>query len=181
MRISTFFGNRGVLWPQLPVIDSIKLHASMYDLGKKTFQSRLEELSHVLNIEDLLDRPARTLSLGQSIRCNLAAKLIHGPEFILLDEPTIGLDLEAKDHLRSYLKKLTEDRSRTVLITSHDMGDIENLCDRVVLLDRGEKVLDTTVQSLKEMHLKTRTVVEIDVPLEHVMRQIYSEMRARRA
>ncbi|MBM3534649.1 MAG: ATP-binding cassette domain-containing protein [Alphaproteobacteria bacterium] len=141
-RIGILFGQRSQLWYHLPVRDSLRLIARIYGLERHPAEARLSRLAKTLAIEALLDRPVSQLSLGQRLRCEIAAALMHAPPILLLDEPTIGLDVSAKASLRDHLIELSAEEGTTILLTSHDTGDIERICERALVIDRGLLLLD---------------------------------------
>lgn len=147
--IGTVFGQKSQLWFHLPPRDSFELLGSIYDVPKEKLKKRVDYLTEVMEIEDLMDIPVRKLSLGQRIRCEIAASLIHSPEIMFLDEPTIGLDVIAKKNLRNLIKKINQEEKTTIFLTSHDMGDIEKLCKRMIIINCGTILLDDDVKNLK--------------------------------
>ena len=147
--IGTVFGQKSQLWFHLPPIDSFKLLGSIYDVPDMELKKRIDYLVEMMEIKDLLDIPVRKLSLGQRIKCEIAASLLHKPQVIFLDEPTIGLDVIAKKNLRSLIKRINEEEKTTIFLTSHDMGDIEKLCKRMIIINCGSILLDENVKSLK--------------------------------
>ncbi len=159
MHIGIVFGQRSQLWYHLPVRASLELIAAIYAINAETYRSRLARLAGSFEIMDLLDRPVAQLSLGQSIRAEIVAALLHAPRLLLLDEPTIGLDITAKAALRDHLNALSREDGTTVLLTSHDTGDIERICERVILIDHGRLLIDLPLERLRREFLKTRTVV----------------------
>jgi ABC-2 type transport system ATP-binding protein len=148
-KIGSVFGQKSQLWFHLPPMDSFQLLGSIYDLQSKELQGRIDYLSGMMEIKELMDIPVRKLSLGQRIKCEIAASLLHSPKVIFLDEPTIGLDVIAKKNLRSLIKRINEEEKTTIFLTSHDMGDIEKLCKRMVIINCGSILLDENVKSLK--------------------------------
>jgi ABC-2 type transport system ATP-binding protein len=157
--IGIVFGQRSQLWYHLPVRASLDLIAAIYSIDPSAYRSRLARLSESFEVVDLLDRPVAQLSLGQRIRAEIVAASLHAPKILLLDEPTIGLDVTAKAALRDHLNTLSREEGTTVLLTSHDTGDIERICERVVLIDHGRLLLDMPLERLRRDFLKTRTVV----------------------
>lgn len=157
--IGIVFGQRSQLWAALPVIESFHSLRVIYDVPKAAFTARLDDLAQRLAIEDFLHQPARSLSLGQRMRCEIAAALIHGPKVLFLDEPTIGLDVEAKAVLRDYLKTLNTANGTTIILTSHDTGDIEDICERVIMIDHGRKLMDQPLQQLLQSFDTGRRIV----------------------
>jgi ABC-2 type transport system ATP-binding protein len=159
MEIGIVFGQRSQLWYHLPVRASLDLIAAIYSIDDGAYRERLARLAESFEIIDLLDRPVAQLSLGQRIRAEIVAASLHAPKILLLDEPTIGLDVTAKAALRDHLNALSREEGTTVLLTSHDTGDIERICERVVLIDHGRLLLDLPLERLRRDFLKTRTVV----------------------
>lgn len=157
-RIGCVFGQRSQLWYHLPVLETFRLLATVYDVPAAGLRERLDELIELFELEALLAQPVRSLSLGQRMRCEIAASLLHRPEAVFLDEPTIGLDVVARARIRELLLRLNERDGTTLFLTSHDAGDIEEVCDRVLLIDHGTVVLDTSVRKLKAEHLRVKRV-----------------------
>ncbi|MDR2482967.1 MAG: ATP-binding cassette domain-containing protein [Treponema sp.] len=147
--IGVVFGQRSQLWWDVPVIDSFELIRDIYRVDALEYRRNLDELSALLGLTELLKTPARNLSLGQRMRCELAASLLHSPRTLFLDEPTIGLDAVSKIAVRSFIKKLNAGRGTTVILTTHDMQDIEALTERILLIGRGRILLDGSLRELK--------------------------------
>lgn len=170
--IGIVFGQRTQLWPHLAVRASYGLLGKVYDVPDDIYETRLGQLTEIFQIAHLLDRPARSLSLGQRMRAEIAASLLHGPKVLFLDEPTIGLDVTAKALLRDHLKALSEEDDLTLLLTSHDTGDIEEITERVILINHGEKLIDQPVQDLRAQYLHHKLISlateEPEPRLEHV-------------
>jgi ABC-2 type transport system ATP-binding protein len=148
--IGAVFGNRTTLWWDLPVIDSLELLQPMYEIAEKRFKSNLAEFNKLLDLEPFLNTPVRSLSLGQRMRADLCAALLHEPRLLFLDEPTIGLDVVAKEHIRQFVMHVNRERGVTVLLTTHDLLDVERLCERVMILDHGRLLYDGTLSVLNE-------------------------------
>lgn len=148
--IGVVFGQRSQLWWDLGVIESFHLLRKVYRVPADEFKKRLDELVQRLDLADILNRPVRKLSLGQRMRCELAASLLHNPSIVFLDEPTIGLDIVVKSEIRDFLKELNQKYETTILLTTHDLQDIEALCSRVIMLDDGQIIYDGGLQQLKE-------------------------------
>lgn len=140
--IGVVFGQRTQLWWDIPVVESLRMLGDIYDVPAEEFRRTFDELSDVLELGPLLNVPARQLSLGQRMRCDLAASLIHSPRVLYLDEPTIGLDVSVKARFREFIKYMHRDRGLTVMLTSHDIGDIEELCPRMIMIDKGKIIYD---------------------------------------
>ena len=165
--IGSVFGQRSQLWYHLPPRDSFDLLAAIFELPRAGYRARMHYLVEVFELEELLDIPVRKLSLGQRMRCEIAGGLLHGPRVLFLDEPTIGLDVVAKLKIRDLIKKLNQEEGLTVFLTSHDAGDIEELCRRVIVINHGTLVLDTSVSRLKRHFLKTKIVdAKLEEPLQ---------------
>lgn len=165
--IGLVFGQRSHLWQHLPVEDSFDLLGKIYDLAPDAYRAQRDKLVGVFGLAQLLPQQASTLSLGQRMRCDLAAALLHRPSVLFLDEPTIGLDVTAKALLRDHLNALAREFETTLLLTSHDTDDVERVCDRVLLIDQGHKLLDTSLAELRANYtgFKTlRLVTEEEAP-----------------
>ena len=158
-RIGVVFGQRTTLWWDLPLRDSFALLQKIYKVPMDRFRQNLARYVELLDLGDLLDTPVRQLSLGQRMRGDIAAALLHDPEVLFLDEPTIGLDVVSKGRLREFLRALNAERGTTLLLTTHDLQDIEALCDRVVVIDHGTAVFDGPLAELHRQGGSTRTLV----------------------
>jgi ABC-2 type transport system ATP-binding protein len=156
--IGVVFGQRTQLWWDIAVIESFKLLRRIYDVSQRDFDERMERFNEVLNIRDYLYTPVRKLSLGERMRCDLAAALLHNPPLLFLDEPTIGLDVVAKDRIRHFLHAVNRDFRTTILLTTHDLDDIEELCRRIMIIDHGRVLYDGPLDRLKEQLLRTKQV-----------------------
>lgn len=157
-QIGTVFGQRPQLWYHLPAIDTFLLFGKIYELDDRETQKRIDFLAEAFEIRDLLETPVRKLSLGQRMRCEVAASLLHRPKLILLDEPSIGLDVVAKQHIRDAIRRMNQEEGVGVLLTSHDAGDLEALCKRVIIVNHGQIVYEDKVSILKRKHLTTKLV-----------------------
>jgi len=156
--IGTVFGQRPQLWYHLPAIDTLTLFGKIYEMEDRETRSRIAELAEAFEITDLLETPVRKLSLGQRMRCEVAASLLHKPELLLLDEPSIGLDVVAKQHIRDALRDMAKKENVGVLLTSHDAGDLEALCKRVIIINHGQIVYEDKVSTLKRSFLTSKLV-----------------------
>jgi ABC-2 type transport system ATP-binding protein len=156
--IGIVFGQRSQLWWQLPARASFDLLGRIYGVDRTVFRKRLARLIEGFAIGGFIDRPVSQLSLGQRLRCEIAGALIHGPSILLLDEPTIGLDVTGKALLRDHLDTMSREAGTTVLLTSHDTGDIERICERVIVIDHGSLLMDLPIVRLKRDFLRHRTV-----------------------
>ncbi len=165
-RIGVVFGQRTQLWWDLPLIDSLRLLRHLYRVPEARHGANLARLSAMLDLEPFLETPVRQLSLGQRMRGDLAAALLHDPELLYLDEPTIGLDVVAKARIREFLLALNRERNATVLLTTHDMDDVETLCPRLVIIDHGRKLYDGTVADIRARFGGERALVATLDPAE---------------
>ena len=156
--IGVVFGQRMQLWWDVPILDSYRLLKDIYRIPEEVYQKRLKELTEALNLGDLLRTPLRQMSLGQRMRSELCGSLLHQPEMLFLDEPTIGLDAVSKLALRDFLKWENREHRTTILLTTHDMEDIAALCPRVMVLGHGRKLYDGSLQNLLHQYDRTRTV-----------------------
>lgn len=150
--IGVVFGQRSQLSWDIPAEDTFDLLKDIYDLSDKEYQKTKTELVNLLNIQEVMKQPVRSLSLGQRMRCEIAASLLHKPKILFLDEPTIGLDAESKKIVRDFIKKLNKNHKTTVILTTHDMTDIEALAKRIILIGKGELLYDGTISNLKKKY-----------------------------
>lgn len=156
--IGTVFGQRGQLWYHLPPIDTYTLFARIYGISEHEFQQRLQFLIETFEIGDLLNTPVRKLSLGQRMRCEIAGALVHKPKILFLDEPTIGLDIIAKQQVRDAIHYLNQEENVTIFLTSHDAGDIETLTKRTIIINHGTIIFDDATETLKKYYLTTKVI-----------------------
>ncbi len=156
--IGTVFGQKEQLWTHLTPYDNFKFFGAIYDIPEEVVERKIQELKEVFELEEFLNTPVRNLSLGQRIRCEIVASLIHEPKILFLDEPTIGLDPVVKENIRSLIKRMNKEYKTTIFLTSHDVGDIEKLCKRVIIINHGELVLDDTMENLKYHYLNKKMV-----------------------
>ena len=159
-KIGTVFGQKEQLWTHLTPYDNFKFFGAIYDLKDYEVEKRIKELNDTLELDDFINTPVRNLSLGQRIRCEIAASLIHKPEILFLDEPTIGLDPVVKENIRVLIKRMNKEFGTTIFLTSHDVGDIEKLCKRVIIINDGKVVLDDSMENLK-YHYLNKKIVEV--------------------
>lgn len=157
-QIGTVFGQRPQLWYHLPAIDTFHLFGKIYEVDDRVIKERIGFLSEAFELTDLLETPVRKLSLGQRMRCEVAASLLHKPRLLLLDEPSIGLDVVAKQRIRDTIKRMNELEQIGVLLTSHDAGDIEALCKRVIIVNHGQIVYQDRVSALKRNFLTDKQI-----------------------
>jgi len=169
-RIGVVFGQRVQLWWDLPLRDSFELLRHVYRVSQQRYRENLERFTDLLGLEPFLGTPVRQLSLGQRIRGELTAALLHDPEVVFLDEPTIGLDVVGKQRVRQFLVELNQERGVTVVLTTHDLGDIERMCSRLVVIDHGRVIWDGGIEELRRRYGRERTLVvdleEPEPPLE---------------
>lgn len=157
-QIGTVFGQKEQLWVHLSAYDNFMFFGSIYDIPKKELTERINELAKVFEITKYINQPVKSLSLGQRMKCEMVASLIHNPKMLFFDEPTIGLDPIAKETLRNLIKKINKEFGTTILFTSHDVGDIEELCKRVIIINDGQIVLDDSMKNLKYHYLNKKIV-----------------------
>lgn len=157
--IGVVFGQRTQLWWDLPLSESFTILKEIYNVSEEDYAERMEFLNRVLGLEEFFSQPVRNLSLGQRMRADLGAALLHNPSVLYLDEPTIGLDLVVKDNIRAAIREINEKYHTTVVLTTHDIGDIEELCSRILIIDHGKLIYDGTLTDLKERYGTMRKVV----------------------
>lgn len=152
--IGAVFGQKTQLWWDLPVIESFRLIKKMFKIPENEYRKNLKRFTEILDLEDLLDKQVKNLSLGQKMRCEIAATFLHNPKIVYLDEPTIGLDVFVKENIRKFIKEINKEKKTTVILTTHDLKDIEDVCDRIILLDRGQIIYDGEKQKFKDIYGK---------------------------
>ncbi len=160
-KIGCMFGQKSSLWMHLPAVDTYRLYGAMYDIPKEELDKRIKEVSKMFDIEEIINIPIRKLSLGQRMICEIAGIMLHKPEILFLDEPTIGLDIVVKEKVRNAILKINKEKNTTIFLTSHDLGDIEKLCERIIIIDKGRIIKDETLESLKKDYLKERFITII--------------------
>ena len=175
-QIGVVFGQRSQLWWDIPVIDSFELLKEIYSVSTLRYKNKLEELSELLQLQELLKTPTRQLSLGQRMRCEIAASLLHEPRLLFLDEPTIGLDAVSKLAVRDFIKKLNQEQKTTVILTTHDMQDIEAIAERVILIGKGKILLDGTLTDLREASAMQEESAGNSANLDQVVANLYRKM-----
>lgn len=156
--IGVVFGQRSQLWWDVPVIDSLELIRDIYKVEQISYRRTLDELTSLLDLTELLRTPARQLSLGQRMRCEIAASLLHEPKVLFLDEPTIGLDAISKHAVRDFIRKINQEKKTTVILTTHDMQDVEALSERIILIGKGQILLDGNLSELKKRYGTMKTI-----------------------
>jgi len=178
LRIGVVFGQRSVLCWDIPVIESFKLFKDMYHIPEKAYRENMEIFSDILNLSEFIDKPPRLLSLGQRMKADLAAALLHNPEILFLDEPTIGIDILAKAKIRDFIHKMNQERNTTIILTTHDISDIEALCSKMIILDKGTLLYNGTLQELKNSYRNSYQAelyqyTTIENNLEDIIKHIY--------
>ena len=160
-KIGVVFGQRSQLWWDIPAIDTFDLLKDIYDINEEEYHRTKEDLINKLNLKDIINVPVRQLSLGQRMRCEIAASLLHSPEILFLDEPTIGLDAISKQIVRDFIKKLNKEKKVTVILTTHDMSDIEALAKRIILIGKGKVLYDGSLRKLKNKYDNNKYITVI--------------------
>lgn len=160
--IGVVFGQRTQLWWDLPLTETYSVLKEIYMIDESKFKDRMEFLNEVLDLQEFIKSPVRTLSLGQRMRADIAASMLHSPKVLFLDEPTIGLDVVVKDNIRKAIAKINKQDKTTIILTTHDLNDIETLCERIVMIDKGKMVYDGSLMKMKNTYGKIR---EVDVSL----------------
>lgn len=157
-KISLVMGQKNQLWMDLPAYDSFVLNKEIYEIEENDFKQKVDELIDLLNLGKIVNIPVRKLSLGQKMKCELVAALLHSPKVVFLDEPTIGLDVVMQKRLRSFFKEYNNEYETTVILTSHNMDDVKELCKRVIIIDDGKIMYDGSIKSLINQHVKYKTI-----------------------
>ncbi len=167
--IGVVFGQRSQLRWDLPVIESFELHRRLYDLPNPLYRQQMELFASILGLGHLLTKNARSLSLGQKMLCNMALSLLHKPPIVYLDEPTIGLDIVVKENIRNFFVHMNREHGVSIILTSHDLEDVEKLCRRIIVIDKGQMLFDGSLEKLKNIYGKTRTMtLELAHPPQHL-------------
>lgn len=168
-KIGCMFGQKSSLWMHLPAIDTYKLYGAMYDIEPKELDKRIDEIIKMFDLQEIIHMPVRKLSLGQRMICEIGAIMLHKPEILFLDEPTIGLDIVVKEKVRNAILKVNKTQNTTIFLTSHDLGDIEKICERIVIIDNGRIIKDESIENLKSEYLQERYVTLVyDENIENV-------------
>ncbi|MBS4195234.1 ABC transporter ATP-binding protein [Lederbergia citri] len=157
-KIGVVFGQRTQLWWDLPVIESFSLLKDIYEIPDDIYQENLNRFKDLLGLDEFLHLSARKISLGQRMRADLAAALLHNPKIVYLDEPTIGLDIAVKERIRTFIKEINREKGTTIILTTHDLDDIEDICERLVIIDQGRVIYDGELQAVKDAFVKERTI-----------------------
>ena len=161
--IGVVFGQKHQLYWDLPAIDTFWLHQKIYDIPKEEFQKRLDRMIEILDMEKIIKVPVRDLSLGERMKCQIVSALLHNPEIVFLDEPTIGLDVVAKERFRDFIIEINEKNKTTFIVTTHDMGDIEKLCKRIIIINHGLIIYDDLLEKIKKFYINKKI---FDIKLE---------------
>ncbi|WP_243096550.1 ABC transporter ATP-binding protein [Streptococcus dysgalactiae] len=170
--IGVVFGQRTQLWWDLALQETYAVLKEIYDVPEKDFRKRMDFLNEVLELNEFIKDPVRTLSLGQRMRADIAASLLHNPKVLFLDEPTIGLDVSVKDNIRRAITQINQEEETTILLTTHDLSDIEQLCDRIIMIDKGQEIFDGTVTQLKQTFGKMKSLsFELEAEQEEIVSQ----------
>ena len=159
MDVGVVFGQRTQLWWDLPLSETFSLLKDIYVVSDKDYQERMKFLNEILGLEEFMLSPVRTLSLGQRMRADLAASLLHNPKILYLDEPTIGLDVVVKENVRRAIKEINKNYGTTIILTTHDLSDIEELCNRIIIIDNGTKIYDGSLNEIKEKYGYMTTII----------------------
>lgn len=158
-RIALVMGNKSQLWWELPAIETFKLNKEIYEVSDEKFEEVVMEMVELLEIEEVVNIPVRKLSLGERMKCEIVASLIHTPELLFLDEPTLGLDVVSQQRLRDFLREYNKRYKASIVVTSHNMEDIKDLCKRVIIIDKGKKIYDGKVDDLAKNFVKNKEIV----------------------
>jgi ABC-2 type transport system ATP-binding protein len=157
-KIGAVFGQRTQLWWDIPIVESFSLLKDIYNISQEQYKHNLDTFIELLGLDEFLHLSARKLSLGQRMRADLAAALLHNPKMVYLDEPTIGLDVAVKQKIREFVKAINREHGTTIMLTTHDLGDIEDICKRLVIIDRGQIIYDGTLESVKDRFARERVI-----------------------
>ncbi len=165
LRIGTVFGQKSVLCWDIPVLDTLKLFKDMYCVSDSVYRENMEMFNEILGLNEFINQPPRLLSLGQRMKADLAASLLHNPDVLFLDEPTIGIDVLSKERIRNFILEVNKERRTTIILTTHDVSDIETLCEKILIIDNGNLLYDGTLTELKGIYNTT--------DLEDIIKKIY--------
>lgn len=169
-QIGVLFGQKSQLWYDLPLYDTLKLHKEMYDISENDFKKRYNNLKEMLDLDTFEEKPVRTLSLGQRMRGELAVAVLHNPPLLILDEPTIGMDIIVKERIRTFLIELNQKEGTTIILTTHDMSDIEKTCKKAILINQGRKLFDGDLEILKNnSQADSKVNVKLANPLDRLL------------
>lgn len=163
--IGVVFGQKTQLWWDIPIIETFRLLKNIYEIPEETYQKNMKLFQEILGLESFLNQPARKLSLGQRVRADMAAALLHEPPILFLDEPTIGLDVAVKQKVYEFLHIINQEKGTTILLTSHDLNDLESLCQRLMILEQGKILFDDKIEKIYESYPEAETLEEIVIDL----------------
>lgn len=164
-QIGVVFGQKTQLWWDIPVIETFQLLKNIYEIPETQYQENMKLFSEILTLDEFMQLPARKLSLGQRVRADIASSLLHNPEVLFLDEPTIGLDVAVKQRIYQFLRYINQERKTTILLTSHDLKDMEALCQRLIILEQGNIIFDNKMERIFEQYPEDTTLEEIVIGL----------------
>lgn len=156
--IGVVFGQKSQLWWDLPPKDAFRINQKIYGVEEEVFQERMQKMTSLMNVDDIIGKPTRDLSLGQRMKCEFIMATLHNPDLLFLDEPTIGVDAYAKEEIRTFLREINETYGTTIIVTTHDMDDIEAVCDRLIIVDDGHKIYDGGLEALKDEFIKFKDI-----------------------
>jgi ABC-2 type transport system ATP-binding protein len=156
--IGVVFGQKSQLWWDLPPVDAFQLMKGIYKIPEKEFNHRLKHMTRILRVEEVINRPTRDLSLGERMKCEFIMALLHNPKILFLDEPTIGVDALAKEEIREFLHQINKEYKTTIILTTHDMDDIEEVCERIIIIDSGSIIYDGALAQVKKKYTKFKTI-----------------------
>lgn len=157
-KIGCMFGQKSGLWMHLPAIDTYKLFGSIYDIHEEELNKRIDEVIKLFDLQEIINIPVRKLSLGQRMICEIGLIMLHKPEILFLDEPTIGLDIVVKEKVRKAILQIHKKTNTTIFLTSHDLGDIEKICKRIIIIDKGKIIKDESIEELKKEYLSEKII-----------------------
>lgn len=191
--IGVVFGQKSQLHWDLPLIESFELMKYIYKIPQEVYDANLHKFTNLLDMDDFINQPVRQLSLGQRMRGDIVAALLHSPEIVFFDEPTIGLDVVAKEKIRDFVRYMNETEQTTIIFTTHDMQDIEKVCDRLIIIDAGKKIYDGSIDEIKSKYANKKTIEILlengqkeiktfhtnEMPMSEVMEQLFSEHRVK--
>ena len=181
--IGVVFGQKSQLNWDLPLIESFELMKYIYRIPQKKYEENLEKFTKLLDMESFINQPVRQLSLGQRMRGDIVAALLHSPEIVFFDEPTIGLDVVAKEKIREFIKYMNQTEATTIIFTTHDMQDIEKVCERLIIIDLGKKIFDGSIDEIKQKYANSKSIkiqledgekqIKMEPEIESIIRDIY--------
>lgn len=171
--IGVVFGQKSQLHWELPLIESFELMKYIYKIPQKKYEENLHKFVELLDMESFLHQPVKQLSLGQRMRGDIVAALLHTPELVFFDEPTIGLDVVAKEKIREFIKYMNREEQTTVIFTTHDMQDVEKVCERLIIIDEGKKIYDGSVEEIKTIYSQIKDISICEPEIDEIIRDIY--------